>query len=79
MKLTYDSQADAMYIALSDAEICTTKLIAADGNINADLDAEGNVVGVEIVGIQHCLKLIERESGLDISSRAAADTTKSMP
>lgn len=77
MKLTYDSQADAMYIALSDAEICSTKLIAADGNINADLDAEGNVVGVEIIGVQKCLELIDRESGLDIPSQATPSATTS--
>ena len=66
MKLTYDSQADAMYIKIAEAKICSTKLIAADGNINADLDSDGNVIGIELVGVQHCLKLIEQQSGLDI-------------
>jgi uncharacterized protein YuzE len=73
MRLTYDSQADAMYIEFSSADVSSTKLIGADGNINADLDDDGNVIGIEIVGIQSCLQYIEQQSGLDIPLTDKAD------
>lgn len=75
MKLTYDSQADAMYIKLSNAEISTTELIALDGYINADLDAEGNVIGIELVSVGACLDFIERASGLEIPRGIRSDAT----
>ncbi len=47
MKITYDPEGDALYIALRDVP-------AADGidiedGVSVDLDAEGHIIGIEIL------------------------------
>jgi uncharacterized protein YuzE len=47
MRLTYDPEADAGYLKVSDAEIDRTIEVAPD--VFVDLSAEGDVVGIEIL------------------------------
>ena len=49
MKLEFDPQADAAYLEISDAEIESTREI--EPGILADYDAEGHIVGIEILSI----------------------------
>ncbi|MBK9027137.1 MAG: DUF2283 domain-containing protein [Propionivibrio sp.] len=49
MKLEFDPQADAAYFGISDAEIETTREI--EPGIVADYDAEGHLVGIEVLSI----------------------------
>ncbi len=69
MKLTYDKEADAAYLyfkPLSAGE--AAKTIEGEGEtegINLDLDAEGRLVGIEILGASRrlpgeCLRKAER-------------------
>lgn len=47
MKVTYDKEADAMYIYLTDKKFSKCKEI--DRNTILDLDEEGNVIGIELL------------------------------
>lgn len=49
MKLEFDPQADAAYLEISGAEIESTREI--EPCILADYDAEGHIVGIEILPI----------------------------
>ena len=48
-RATYDRQSDAVYVYLREATISRTQ--ALDDYRNIDLDAAGNVVGVEFLGV----------------------------
>jgi uncharacterized protein YuzE len=50
MKLQYDSQADAAYIKLSDAEVTDTEEVRP--GVIVDFDAQDRVVGVEILHVR---------------------------
>jgi len=51
MKITYDKQADAMYIYLQpEKKIKETK--EAGMNTIVDVAADGDIVGIEILGVQ---------------------------
>ena len=47
MKITYDKEADALYIRLTDNKIISTEEIAE--SINVDLDDENKIVGIEVL------------------------------
>ena len=47
MKITYDKDADAMYVELTDKKFSKCKEI--DRNTILDLDEEGNVIGIELL------------------------------
>lgn len=49
MKITYDKNADAMYIEIIDGEFFTNK--KTGDNIIIDLDKEGNILGIEILDV----------------------------
>jgi uncharacterized protein YuzE len=51
MRATYDREADAIYIALSDAQ--PTETVVIDEHRTVDVDAEGKAVGIEIVGVSN--------------------------
>ena len=50
MKITYDKDADAMYIKLKDDEIVNTKEI--DRNTIIDLNKKGEIIGIEILFVK---------------------------
>ena len=47
MRLTYDPEADALSLRLSDAAVESSEEVAP--NVVLDFDAEGRVVGVEVL------------------------------
>jgi uncharacterized protein YuzE len=49
MKLEFDPAADAAYFEISPAEVETTQEI--EPGIMADYDAEGHLVGIEILSV----------------------------
>jgi len=58
MRVTYDSEADAAYIYLREIEgggakhTCPIQCEHASGMIVLDLDADGRLIGIEVVGAQ---------------------------
>jgi uncharacterized protein YuzE len=48
MKIEYDKEVDALYIRIQEKKVARTKEI--EEGINLDLDAEGRVIGLEIIG-----------------------------
>ncbi|MEK6854635.1 MAG: DUF2283 domain-containing protein [Nanoarchaeota archaeon] len=49
MKITYDKEADAMYIKLTNEKFSKTKVI--DRNTILNLDENDNVIGIELLFI----------------------------
>ena len=47
MKITYDKDADAMYVELTDKKFSKCKEI--DRNTILDFDEDGNVIGIELL------------------------------
>ena len=61
-KITYDSEAEALYMYLRDAEAQRTEERGAD--ILVDFDAQG-VVGIEVLDVDADLSPLVREFGLN--------------
>ena len=53
MKVTYDPDADAMYIRLTNEKFKKTKVI--DDNTILDLDENGKVIGIELLFVSEHL------------------------
>ena len=53
MKVTYDSDADAMYIYLNEREVART--VQVSDRVLVDLDDEGNLRGVEVLFVSKTL------------------------
>lgn len=48
-EVTFDAEADAAYIQLGDAPVART--VDHGGRVLVDVDADGQPVGVEIIGV----------------------------
>ncbi|MDY6769296.1 MAG: DUF2283 domain-containing protein [Candidatus Nanohaloarchaea archaeon] len=57
MKATYDSEADAMYIHVGEAEVAETEVV--DDTTVLDLDEDGTVIGIELLGISQRVSIPE--------------------
>ena len=55
MKIEYDKEADALYIQFQKKKVALTKEI--EEGINVDLDRDGKVIGIEIIGVSERYKL----------------------
>jgi uncharacterized protein YuzE len=53
MRTSYDAEADAMYIYLNDRPVDRT--VRVSGRVAVDLDADGNLRGVEILFVSKAL------------------------
>ena len=49
MKITFDKEADAMYIEVSDEEFVANKKI--DDETILDLDKKGKIIGIELLNV----------------------------
>ncbi len=49
MKITFDKEADAVYIELGNGEFAYNKKI--DNNTIIDLDKNGNILGIELLKV----------------------------
>ena len=48
MRIEYDREVDALYIRIQEKDVCHTKELAE--GINLDIDEEGKIIGLEIIG-----------------------------
>ena len=48
MKIEYDKEVDAIYIRIQEKKVAHTKEI--EEGINLDIDNEGKIIGLEIIG-----------------------------
>lgn len=48
MKIEYDKEVDALYIRIQEKTVARTREI--EEGINIDFDADGKVIGLEIIG-----------------------------
>ncbi|MBI5750455.1 MAG: DUF2283 domain-containing protein [Nitrospinae bacterium] len=48
MKIEYDKEVDALYIRIQEKKVTHTKEI--EEGINLDIDEDGKVIGLEIIG-----------------------------
>ncbi len=48
MKIEYDKEVDALYIRIQEKKVARTKEI--EEGVNVDLDENGKVIGLEIIG-----------------------------
>jgi uncharacterized protein YuzE len=61
MRVTYDRRADAAYIYLREIEVggskqqCPVECDSARGMIVLDIDGEGRLIGIEVLGAQNGL------------------------
>lgn len=55
MFVTYDSEADALYVQFRDSDVART--VSLDANRNVDYDLDGEVVGVEFLNVRDGLEL----------------------
>ena len=53
MRITYDPEADALYIELRDARAADN--VDLEDGVSADLDAEGRVLGFEVLSARRRL------------------------
>jgi uncharacterized protein YuzE len=53
MRITYDSEADALYIELRHATPADSRDI--EEGVTADLDADGHVIGIEVLHVRERL------------------------
>ena len=59
MKITYDPDADAMYIYLKEGKSFKTKEV--DDNTILDYDSKGNVIGIELLFVKERMPQLLKE------------------
>ena len=65
MKVTYDPEADAIYVKLTNEKFSRNKII--DKNTILNLDKDGNVIGIEIL-------FVSKHLPKDFLSRVVVET-----
>jgi uncharacterized protein YuzE len=65
MEITFDKQADAMYIYLQKKKVFETKEITDDTLV--DLDRDGNVIGIELLSASKRIP-VEKLSDIKITA-----------
>jgi len=63
MKIKYDREADALYIRIQEKDVYCTKEV--DEGINPDLDDQGRIIGLEIIG---AVERYDRKDIFDIAT-----------
>ncbi|MBU0561511.1 MAG: DUF2283 domain-containing protein [Bacteroidota bacterium] len=71
MKIEYDREVDSLYIRIQEKEVFKTKEL--DEGINLDIDKEGKIIGIEIIGA------VERYSQKDIFNIATENLILDTP
>jgi uncharacterized protein YuzE len=57
MKITYDPEADALYIALRDVQPADS--VDVEEGVTANLDGEGHIIGLEVLDASKRMTLEE--------------------
>jgi uncharacterized protein YuzE len=60
----YDPDVDALYVRLRRGKVARTITAPDDDGYMVDVDAAGNVLGVERLGVRHDAERLAREAGL---------------
>src|SRR3989344_1259752 len=68
MKITYDQQADAMYIYFKKGKIYDTNEIGA--GFIVDQDKNGDVLGLEILNASRNLKMLKKKPQITLGNRS---------
>lgn len=55
MKIEYDKEVDALYIRIQEKKVSHTREI--EEGVNLDIDEEGKIIGLEIIGVTERYKL----------------------
>lgn len=69
MKITFDKDADALYIEFREGKFGSNKKI--DDNTIIDLDKDGNILGIELLSVKNRIPL-ESLSEIDVKNLIAA-------
>lgn len=76
MRVTHDSEADAAYVYLVDqiarGEVASTRVSGielANASLTVDFDADGRVLGIEILGASRVLRPETVQAASDITRR----------
>jgi len=77
MQLSYDLNVRALYISLGDRAVARTR--EADDNTQVDLDANGQVVGIEVISIDHPWPLSDILAKYDIPAGEEAQLRAYFP
>jgi uncharacterized protein YuzE len=72
MKITYDLEADAFYARFAPEETAIANTTEVAPNVMLDLDARGELVGIEVLGVAVRLRAGEAEN-LKAKRKAAAE------
>ena len=56
MKITYDLEADAFYARFAPERTAIANTVVAAPNVMLDLDARGELVGIEVLGVADRLR-----------------------
>jgi len=70
MRLEYDLNVGALYISPSDQAVARTHEV--DDNTSVDLDADGQLVGIEVISLMHRWPLSDILATYDIPADEAA-------
>lgn len=61
-KITADPEVDAVYLDILEGEHHHTEVVENDdGMVVIDYDAEGNVLGIEFIGIKNLVETLRKE------------------
>ena len=71
MKITYDKDVDAMYIYLKKGKIAKT-LSIEEGNVFADVDKKGGIIGLEILDASRRVSDLKRKTEIIIGKKSVA-------
>lgn len=58
MRITYDNEADALYVPVRPGASVARSVIVDDDRV-VDIDAEGRAVGIEVLGASHGVHLLD--------------------
>lgn len=68
MKITYDKEIDAMYIYFKKGKVAKTLSVGAD--FITDVDAKGNIIGLEILNASHHIDGKREHSRISIGNKS---------
>jgi uncharacterized protein YuzE len=71
IRVSYDSAVDALYIRLADGRAARTPEVDSDPCTLVDLDGDGNLIGIEVIGTQRPWPLHKILAAYDISDEDA--------
>jgi uncharacterized protein YuzE len=82
MKIKYDTQADAMYIALNDKPFHKNQIVGK-GDMVVDLAEDGTVIGIELISpsqfVNNLQEIVYQTNDKDVTLMSSATTRTPIP